>query len=83
MDYCHAIAQSLYLLHYVGGEQHRGITPHGADDLADLSYLIGVETIGWLIEYEHFGTVNEGSSQSHPLAIPLGKHRNLTGCHVG
>ena len=67
------ITGHLHLMKNVGGE-HDGMSfSESFDQVSDGANLIWVQAIGWLIQDEQFGFVDEGISKSHSLAITLGE----------
>ena len=57
----------------MGGNEDRVVQGEAFDQLPDLADLDRIEAVGWLVEDEELGLVDEGISQADPLAVTLGE----------
>lgn len=57
----------------VGGEEDGPVLTQSFDELADFGFLIGIESVGRLVENEDFGVVKEGLREAGPVTVSFGK----------
>jgi len=71
--YCHAVAYKLYFRKDMRGKKHRMFSGKLFYEISYFDNLVRVKANGRLVEYEHFGIMDNGRGKPQPLAVSLGK----------
>ena len=53
----------------MGTHDHGFLATYSLDEFPDLDDLVGIKAGGWLVEYEHFGIVDQGLGKSDTLLV--------------
>ncbi len=78
----HPVADGGHLAEDVAGEQHGAAAAEGADQLADLDDLVGIQAAGGLVQHQHLGVAHEGLGQAHALAVAVAEGAHQAAAHV-
>jgi len=65
----HAIARHLRFREDMRGNQNRMVVGQAFDKLPNRPDLVGIQTVGWLVQDDEIRLVNQGICQSYPLLV--------------